>query len=51
MPEASGSAATPRPAILHLGTETGWRGGEAQALFLARGQHRRGRRPVIVAPP
>lgn len=51
MPEASGSAVKPRPAILHLGTETGWRGGEAQALFLARGQNRRGRRAVIVAPP
>ena len=39
------------PAFLHLGTEPGWRGGEAQALFLAQGQKRRGRRSVVAAPP
>jgi len=39
------------PAILHLGTETGWRGGEAQALFLARGLAPLGRRSVVAAPP
>jgi glycosyltransferase involved in cell wall biosynthesis len=41
----------PPPALLHLGTEPGWRGGEAQALFLARGLRRRGRRSVVAAPP
>src|SRR5262245_52949434 len=51
MPGASGAAAPSRAAILHLGTERGWRGGEAQALFLAHGQKRRGRRAVVVAPP
>ena len=39
------------PAVLQLGTEPGWRGGEAQVLFLAQGLVRRGRRAVIAAPP
>jgi len=39
------------PALLQLGTEPGWRGGEAQVLFLAEGLRRRGRRPVVAAPP
>jgi glycosyltransferase involved in cell wall biosynthesis len=51
MPVSSGAAAALRSAILHLGTEPGWRGGEAQALFLARGQARRGRRVIVAAPP
>ena len=43
---------TPQPPVfLHLGTEPGWRGGEAQALFLAAGQKRRGRRSIVAAPP
>ena len=42
----------PKPAaVLHLGTEPGWRGGEAQALFLAQGLRQRGRRSVVAAPP
>jgi glycosyltransferase involved in cell wall biosynthesis len=38
-------------AVLHLNTETGWRGGEAQTLFLAAGLERRGIRSLVVAPP
>jgi glycosyltransferase involved in cell wall biosynthesis len=39
--------------VLHLTTETGWRGGENQALLLARGLTVSGSgwRPVLVAPP
>jgi glycosyltransferase involved in cell wall biosynthesis len=37
--------------VLHLNTETGWRGGEAQTLFLAAGLERRGVRSLVVAPP
>lgn len=48
-PERQGHPAP--PAFLHLGTEPGWRGGEAQALFLAEGQKRRGRRSVVASPP
>jgi glycosyltransferase involved in cell wall biosynthesis len=39
------------PIILHLNTETGWRGGEAQTLYLARGLEGRGCRSIIAAPP
>ncbi len=39
------------PTVLHLNTEPGWRGGEAQTLYLARGLQRRGCRNIIVAPP
>jgi glycosyltransferase involved in cell wall biosynthesis len=37
--------------ILHLNTESGWRGGEAQTLFLARGLARRGHASIVAAPP
>jgi L-malate glycosyltransferase len=37
--------------VLHLNTETGWRGGEAQTLFLASGLESRGLRSLVVAPP
>ncbi len=37
--------------ILHLNTETGWRGGEAQTLRLAQGLVERGHRCVIAGPP
>src|SRR5262245_60186096 len=37
--------------VLHVNTETGWRGGEAQTLFLASGLERRGIRSIVVAPP
>jgi glycosyltransferase involved in cell wall biosynthesis len=37
--------------VLHLNTEMGWRGGEAQTLFLAAGLERRGVRSLVVAPP
>jgi glycosyltransferase involved in cell wall biosynthesis len=37
--------------VLHLNTETGWRGGEAQTLHLAEGLERRGVGSVVVAPP
>lgn len=37
--------------ILHLNTETGWRGGEAQTLRLARGLVDRGHRCLIAGPP
>jgi glycosyltransferase involved in cell wall biosynthesis len=46
---------TPTPltarTILHLNTETGWRGGEAQTLRLAQGLQARGYRCVIAGPP
>jgi glycosyltransferase involved in cell wall biosynthesis len=38
-------------AVLHLSTERGWRGGEAQALHLARGLVARGHRSLLAAPP
>jgi glycosyltransferase involved in cell wall biosynthesis len=38
-------------AVLHLSTERGWRGGEAQALHLARGLGARGHRCLVAAPP
>jgi len=37
--------------ILHLNTETGWRGGEAQTLRLAEGLRARGHRCLIAGPP
>jgi len=37
--------------VLHLNTEAGWRGGEAQTLRLARGLRDRGHRCVIAGPP
>jgi glycosyltransferase involved in cell wall biosynthesis len=37
--------------ILHLNTETGWRGGEAQTLRLAQGLARHGHRSLIAAQP
>jgi glycosyltransferase involved in cell wall biosynthesis len=37
------------PAILHIDTERGWRGGERQALWLARELERRGWRSLIAA--
>ncbi|PYT08284.1 MAG: glycosyl transferase, partial [Acidobacteria bacterium] len=36
--------------ILHLNTESGWRGGEAQTLLLARGLRDRGHGAIIAAP-
>jgi glycosyltransferase involved in cell wall biosynthesis len=38
-------------AVLHLNTETGWRGGEAQTLYLAEGLEKRGVRCLVVVPP
>src|SRR5262245_15218975 len=38
-------------AILHLNTETAWRGGEAQTLLLAEGLRGRGHEVLIVAQP
>jgi len=37
--------------VLHLNTETGWRGGEAQTLRLADGLRRRGYHCLIAGPP
>ena len=37
--------------VLHLNTEAGWRGGEAQTLYLAEGLERRGVRSLLVVPP
>lgn len=37
--------------ILHLNTETGWRGGEAQTLRLAEGLAERGHRCLVAGPP
>ena len=37
--------------ILHLNTETGWRGGEAQTLRLAEGLRARGYRCLVAGPP
>jgi len=37
--------------VLHLNTETGWRGGEAQTLYLAEGLERRGVHALVVVPP
>lgn len=37
--------------ILHVNTERGWRGGEAQTLLLARGLQRRGHRCSVATPP
>jgi glycosyltransferase involved in cell wall biosynthesis len=37
--------------VLHLSTEQGWRGGEAQTLALSRGLVARGHRSRIAAPP
>ncbi len=37
--------------VLHLNTEAGWRGGEAQTLRLAQGLRDRGHRSVIAGPP
>ena len=36
--------------ILHLNTETGWRGGEAQTLRLAQGLQTRGHRCLVAGP-
>src|SRR5262249_19000973 len=38
------------PTILHLNTETGWRGGEAQTLRLALGLETRGYACLLCAP-
>lgn len=38
-------------AVLHLNTETGWRGGEAQTLYLAAGLEKRGVGCLVVVPP
>ena len=38
-------------AVLHVNTETGWRGGEAQTFFLARGLAERGHVSIVAAPP
>jgi len=37
--------------ILHVNTEKGWRGGEAQTLLLARGLSERGHVCLLAAPP
>ncbi|MCD6385538.1 glycosyltransferase [Candidatus Sumerlaeota bacterium] len=36
--------------VLHIDTEQGWRGGEAQALYLCQGLEKQGITSVIVAP-
>jgi L-malate glycosyltransferase len=41
----------PLPGVLHLDTERGWRGGERQALWLARELARLGCRSVVAARP
>jgi glycosyltransferase involved in cell wall biosynthesis len=41
-----------RPArLLHVNTERGWRGGEAQTLLLSRGLKERGHQCLVAAPP
>jgi L-malate glycosyltransferase len=37
--------------ILHVNSERGWRGGEAQTLFLASGLARRGHEVLVAGPP
>ena len=37
--------------VLHVDTERGWRGGERQVLWLARGMRDRGHRAIVVARP
>ena len=37
--------------ILHIDTERGWRGGERQALWLARELRRRGHVSIVAARP
>lgn len=37
-------------AVLHLNTETSWRGGESQTLHLASGLARRGHRTIVACP-
>jgi glycosyltransferase involved in cell wall biosynthesis len=37
--------------ILHVDTERGWRGGEAQVLLLCQGLRRQGFRPLLVCQP
>jgi len=43
------AAVTPKT-ILHLNTETGWRGGEAQTLRLAQGLQARGHQCLVAGP-
>ncbi len=40
-----------KPTILHLDTERGWRGGERQALWLARALAERGHSSIVAARP
>jgi len=40
-----------KPWLVHLSTETGWRGGERQVALLSAGLHARGVAQVVVAPP
>jgi len=40
-----------RLTVLHVDTERGWRGGERQALWLARELERRGHRSIVAARP
>ncbi len=37
--------------VMHINTERGWRGGERQTLWLARGLERLGHRSILVARP
>lgn len=37
--------------VMHINTQCGWRGGERQTLWLARGLERAGHRSIIVARP
>jgi glycosyltransferase involved in cell wall biosynthesis len=40
-----------RPLVLHLSTETGWRGGERQVQLLTDGLQQRGWRCLVACPP
>ena len=42
---------SPGLTVLHLNTESGWRGGEAQTLLLARGLRARGHASLLACPP
>jgi len=46
-----GSRAGGRVTVMHINTERGWRGGERQTLWLARGLERAGYRSLLVVRP
>ncbi len=45
------SKSSERPCVLHLDEQRGWRGGEQQALYLAKGLHERGYRTAAALWP